>query len=171
MLSFVACGNSENQNDKSVICENCRGENAADAQFCSACGKSLNGSVDNSSNSSDGDKDEDEPDSKTAQCIQCNAECATGHSYCEAHECEKETCIMQKKSNSKFCVGHSCIYCGYERFGDLAWCSVHNCYWAGCENTNATSGKSKYCSEHKCLICDKGRAYGSDYCTNHDYLD
>ena len=164
-LSLASCGKSNN--DEKTICINCDAKNAIDAKFCSACGKSLDNIDDDEKN----EEDDNTPTPETAICVQCESECPIGHSYCEEHECEKEACIMQKKSNSKFCVAHSCIYCGYERFGDLAWCSVHNCYWSGCKNTNATSGKSYYCLEHKCLVCDKGRTYGSDYCTNHDQLD
>ena len=126
-LSLASCGKSNN--DEKNTCINCDAKNAIDAKFCSACGKSL----DNIDNDEKNEEDDNTPTPETAICVQCESECQIGHSYCEEHECEKEACIMQKKSNSKFCVAHSCIYCGYERFGDLAWCSVHNCYWSGCK--------------------------------------
>lgn len=93
-------------------------------------------------------------------CIECGAECESGHTYCDEHECKNKTCTAQRKSGSTLCVAHSCIYCGNARNGNMAWCRSHRC--DSCNN--AVVGNSHYCSEHKCPLCNRPRKVGKQYC-------
>ena len=150
MAALVAC---QNTNNEKFICTNCSSENIINVNFCSFCGISVNNTINGV---------DSESMVEFASCLQCNAECEIGHSYCKEHECSNKSCIMQRKSGSYLCVSHSCRLCGSQRNGSLAYCYKHTC--DAC--ANMTQGTSNYCVNHKCLLCDRQKFMG-DLCSFH----